>query len=73
MAEARAKLEAGKSDPDLVRAGMYFEVIQSDLAGVPLRIIMEACGIAKSTASAIRAGRCTPTRRHWSTLAELGR
>jgi hypothetical protein len=41
------------------------------LAGVKLREIMDACGVAKSSASEIRSGRHLPALRHWPALAEL--
>jgi CRISPR-associated endonuclease Cas1 len=73
IAEARVKLEVWKTGPDVIPADTDFEVIRSGLADVPLRVIMEACGVAKSTASAMRAGRYTPARRHWAALEQLSK
>ncbi len=41
------------------------------LEGVPLSRIMRACGVAKSTASAIRSGKRVPRERFWEALAGL--
>jgi hypothetical protein len=41
------------------------------LEGVPLSRIMVACGVAKSTASAIRSGNRVPMERHWEKLRSL--
>jgi hypothetical protein len=71
IADARAKLEAWKVDPDVIPPDEDFEPIRSVLSTVKLREIMDACGVAKSTASAIRAGRLVPARRHWTALMRL--
>lgn len=42
----------------------YWESVLPGLAGLPLSQIMEACGVAKSTASAIRSGKRLPAERH---------
>jgi CRISPR-associated endonuclease Cas1 len=72
IAEARAKLETWKAGREPLVAADDFELIRARLAEVSLREIMAACGVAKSTASAIRAGRYVPARRHWWTLKLIG-
>ena len=57
-----------KGDPEVYRS----EVLPG-LAGVPLSRIMEVCGVAKSSASAIRSGKRVPHERHWGALEELSR
>ena len=53
-------------DPD------YFaREIQPRLGVIKLPLIMEACGVAKSTASDWRAARRRPHPSHWAALAEL--
>ena len=42
------------------------------LESVPLSRIMKTCGVAKSTASAIRSGKRVPAERHWGQLLTLG-
>jgi CRISPR-associated endonuclease Cas1 len=71
IAEARAKLEASKAQDRSLDVGWDFEPIRAALAAIPLRRIMEACGVAKSTASAIRSGRHAPAHRHWMALADV--
>jgi CRISPR-associated endonuclease Cas1 len=41
------------------------------LQAVTLSAIMQTCGVAKSTASEIRAGKCVPAERHWESLLAL--
>lgn len=55
-----------KRDPEEFRRS-----ILPGLQGVPLSEIMRACGMAKSTASAIRSGKSVPAERHWDALKEL--
>jgi hypothetical protein len=72
IAATRAKLEAWRDDPDdVTQVDADFEQIRCGLTNVPLRAIMEACNVAKSTASGIRSGRHTPAKRHWLVLREL--
>jgi hypothetical protein len=52
-----------RGDPDKYRTD-----ILPGLEGIPLSRIMEACGVAKSTASAIRSGKRVPAERHWEGL-----
>lgn len=56
-----------KGDPEVYRR----EVLPG-LEGVPLSRIMDACEVAKSTASAIRSGKTVPAERHWDKLLVLG-
>jgi hypothetical protein len=42
------------------------------LASVQLSTIMERCGVSKSTASNIRAGKHIPHIRHWEALRDVG-
>jgi uncharacterized Zn finger protein (UPF0148 family) len=49
----------------------YRKAVLPGLHEVPLSRIMEACGVAKSTASAIRSGQRVPAERHWETLSAL--
>jgi hypothetical protein len=51
----------------------YQESVLPGLQNVPLSRIMGACGVAKSTASAIRSGKQVPAERHWETLDRLSR
>jgi hypothetical protein len=64
-ASSRWKVEhpGEKGDPE-----WYRESILPGLAGLPLSRIMGACGVAKSTASAIRSGKRVPAERHWEAL-----
>lgn len=55
-----------KRDPEEFRRSFL-----PGLQGVPLSKIMEACGVAKSTASAIRSGKRVPAERHWGTLRRI--
>jgi len=48
------------------------EAVLPGLEGVPLSAIVAACGVAKSTASAIRSGKSVPAERHWQSLKLLG-
>jgi CRISPR-associated endonuclease Cas1 len=50
----------------------YRRSVLPELEKVPLSVIVSACGVAKSTASAIRAGKSVPPERHWPALAVLG-
>jgi CRISPR-associated endonuclease Cas1 len=52
-----------RGDPEEFRRS-----ILPGLQGVPLSEIMRACGVAKSTASAIRSGKRAPAVRHWRAL-----
>jgi hypothetical protein len=52
---------------------VYLRDILPGLEGVTLSRIMEACGVAKSTASAIRSGTRVPKERHWEALSRLRR
>lgn len=56
-----------KGDPDV-----YRREILPGLDGVKLSRIMDVCGVAKSTASAIRSGRRVPHERLWEALLLLG-
>jgi CRISPR-associated endonuclease Cas1 len=47
---------------------VYRREILPGLEEVTLSRIMDACGVAKSTASAIRSGKRVPTERHWEAL-----
>jgi CRISPR-associated endonuclease Cas1 len=49
----------------------YLGYILPGLKEVPLSRIMAACGVAKSTASAIRSGKLVPAERHWTELQQL--
>jgi len=49
-----------------------WETIYPKLQNIPLKEIMQACGISK-TASLIRSGKQTPHPRHWKTLEKLTR
>jgi CRISPR-associated endonuclease Cas1 len=51
----------------------FRQSILPGLEGVPLSEIMRSCGVAKSTASAIRAGKLVPAERHWDILDQLSR
>jgi len=66
--EGRWKAEhpGPKGDPEWYRGSVL-----PGLKGVPLSRIMGACGVAKSTASAIRSGKRVPAERHWEKLAIL--
>ena len=55
-----------RGDPEV-----YRREIVPGLEGVTLSQIMDACGVAKSTASTIRSGRRVPMERHWETLRLL--
>lgn len=52
-------------------ADWYRAVVLPGLAPVKLAAIMDATGVAKSTASGIRSGRRLPALRHWPILAKL--
>jgi CRISPR-associated endonuclease Cas1 len=56
-----------KGDPEV-----YLREILPGLERITLSQIMGACGVAKSTASAIRSGGRVPHERHWEALAQLG-
>jgi CRISPR-associated endonuclease Cas1 len=62
----RADHPGASSDPETFRRNIF-----PGLAHVRLTEIMTACGVAKSTASAIRAGARVPQLRHWEALASL--
>lgn len=51
----------------------YRESVLPGLERVPLSRIAAACGVAKSTTSAVRSGKRVPAERHWATLACLSR
>lgn len=73
IAEALAERTAWKAaHPEVTGdADWYRQVVLPGLATVKLATIIEAIGVAKSTASAIRSGRRLPALRHWTVLAEL--
>ena len=60
-----------EQNPAKMNPGEFREKILPGLQEVPLLEIMAACGVAKSTASAIRSGKRAPIERHWEGLAEL--
>jgi hypothetical protein len=51
----------------------YRATVLPGLQGIPLSRIMEACRVAKSSASAIRSGKRVPSERHWDILLILGK
>jgi CRISPR-associated endonuclease Cas1 len=57
-----------KGDPEDYRL-----TVLPGLQDVPLARIMEACGVAKSTASVIRSGKRVPAERHWHVLEQLSK
>jgi CRISPR-associated protein Cas1 len=73
IAATRAELERWKiehpeafADPDAFRRD-----ILPGLVGVKLSEIVRVCGISKTTASNIRAGKSVPAARHWPALRSL--
>jgi CRISPR-associated protein Cas1 len=66
--QAEAAWEGAGLDPELFRS-----MVLPALATVKLSAIVEACGVAKGTASNWRTGKSTPHPSHWSKLAELAR
>jgi CRISPR-associated endonuclease Cas1 len=59
--------QATKTTPD----PKAWEEIQTQITTIPLKRIMEACGISKTAASLIRSGKQTPHPRHWAILQAL--
>ncbi len=64
--QAEAAWEGAAMDSEFFRS-----MVLPALATVKLSAIVEACGVAKGTASSWRAGKRTPHPSHWSALAEL--
>ena len=57
-----------EENPEKMNPEEFREKILPGLQGVPLSEIMTACGVAKSTASAIRSGKRVPAESHWQDL-----
>ena len=64
--QAEAAWEGVGMDPDFFRS-----TVLPTLATVKLSAIVEACGVAKGSASNWRTGKRTPHPSHWPALAEL--
>lgn len=71
ISKAKKEISEWRSEHPSGDPQWYKMEVWPRLEGVPLRAIMEATGVAKSTASLIRVGRLVPAERHWPVLSAL--